>query len=66
MQQVGGDCKEGALGFMENLYLYIHPAYRPASLDTNDMQTFQQLYVASWSVCINRVLRSTSRNPLCN
>ena len=55
------DCKEGAPGFMEDLYLYEKTAYGRPSHAAIGLQPFQQQDVSTEPGCINRVLWSTLR-----
>jgi len=56
-----GGCKEGAPGFMKNLYLHEKTAYGRQSHAARGLQPFQQQDVSTVPGCIHRVLRSTLR-----
>jgi hypothetical protein len=55
------DCKEGAPGFMRNLYLYQKTSYGRPSHAARGLQPFHSKDVSTVPGCINRVLRSTLR-----
>ena len=53
------DCKEGAPGFMEDLYLYVKTAYGSPSHAARGLQTFQIQDVSTRPRCINNGFRFT-------
>ncbi len=57
------DCKEGAPGFMANLYLYKITVYGSVYQGKIGLQTINTKDVYTVPGCIHRVLRSTLRYP---
>jgi hypothetical protein len=55
------DYKEGAQGFMPNLFLYEIAACESVSQGASGLLAIHQKNVSTVPGCINRVLRSTSR-----
>jgi hypothetical protein len=54
------NCKEGALSFMANFYLYEFTVHEPLSHSERGLQALHQTDVSNLVGGMNRVLRDTS------